>query len=177
MSIGIGLGTGITNFPSASGPEPTYDELIAKMMSGVDKGVWFDATDTSTMFQDISGLTPVTTVEQSIGLWLDKSKGLTFGGQFVINSDFSQGDTNWTLGTGWAIADGKATKTPGVVGTLTSTHAIVSTTWYQALARRCRLMGLTCRIFMAAQVSILRQMPRLTVQSHYLKREFQTVIM
>lgn len=38
-----------------------------------EKGVWFDASDTSTLFQDAAGTTPVTAVGQPVGRWLDKS--------------------------------------------------------------------------------------------------------
>ena len=36
-------------------------------------GVYFDAQDMSTMFQDAAGTTPVTALEQPVGRWLDKS--------------------------------------------------------------------------------------------------------
>lgn len=53
-------------------------------------GAWYDPTDLSTMFQDTTGLTPVTAVEQPVGLIFDKSQGtpaarynlLTFSEQF-----------------------------------------------------------------------------------------------
>ncbi|TXG80761.1 MAG: hypothetical protein E6R13_07620 [Spirochaetes bacterium] len=41
----------------------------------VQNGVsaWFDASDLSTLFQDNTGLTPITSDAQTIGLWKDKS--------------------------------------------------------------------------------------------------------
>ena len=38
-----------------------------------DNGCWLDASDLSTMYQDAAGTTPVTAMEQPVGLWLDKS--------------------------------------------------------------------------------------------------------
>jgi hypothetical protein len=38
-----------------------------------EKGVWFDANDRSTLFQDAAGTIPVTAVGQKVGKWLDKS--------------------------------------------------------------------------------------------------------
>ena len=38
-----------------------------------EKGVWFDAGDLSTLFQDVAGTIPVTAVGQFVGKWLDKS--------------------------------------------------------------------------------------------------------
>jgi len=37
------------------------------------QGVWYDPSDLSTLFQDSAGTTPVTAVEQPVGLMLDKS--------------------------------------------------------------------------------------------------------
>ena len=37
-----------------------------------EQGVWYDPSDMTTMFQDVAGTTPVTAVEQSVGLLLDK---------------------------------------------------------------------------------------------------------
>ena len=37
-----------------------------------EQGAWFDPSDFSTMFQDSAGTTPVTAVEQPVGLMLDK---------------------------------------------------------------------------------------------------------
>ena len=41
-----------------------------------EQGTWYDPSDMSTMFQDSAGTTPVTAVEQPVGLILDKSKNL-----------------------------------------------------------------------------------------------------
>lgn len=38
-----------------------------------EQGVWYDPSDFSTMFQDSAGTTPVTAIEQPVGLILDKS--------------------------------------------------------------------------------------------------------
>jgi hypothetical protein len=62
---------------------------------------------TATLYQDPAGTTPVTTTGQSVGLMLDKSKGLVLGSELVTNGDFSSG-ASWTAGTGWTIAGGVA---------------------------------------------------------------------
>ena len=76
--------------------------LRAKPLSDVvrgiikrDNGCWLDASDLSTMYQDAEGTTPVTAMEQPVGLWLDKSQGLQLGPELVTNGDFSQGSTGW----------------------------------------------------------------------------------
>ena len=46
-------------------------------------GVFYDCSDLTTMYQDSAGTTPVTAVEQPVGLILDKSKGLVLGPELV----------------------------------------------------------------------------------------------
>jgi hypothetical protein len=45
----------------------------SSLFAAGEKGVWFDAGDLSTMFQDVAGTIPVTTTGQYVGKWLDKS--------------------------------------------------------------------------------------------------------
>ena len=75
-----------------------------------EQGAWYDPSDLSTMFQDSAGTTPVTAVEQPVGLILDKSKG---GRQ-------SLAVTGWTKdsGDGTVTVDG---------GTITITGATTTT--------------------------------------------------
>lgn len=84
-----------------------------------EAGAWYDPSDFSTMFQDAAGTTPVTAVEQPVGLILDKSKGLAVGAELVSNGDFASGTTGWTnasVGTGTFAATGG-------IATLTGTDA------------------------------------------------------
>lgn len=82
-----------------------------------EQGIWLDPSDLTTMFQDRAGTTPVTTPGQTVGLRLDKSKGLTLGSELVTNGTFDT-DTNWNKETGWSISSGSATKAPGIAGSL-----------------------------------------------------------
>lgn len=61
-----------------------------------EQAVWFDPSDISTLYQYAAGTTPVTAMEQPVGLMLDKSKGLVLGSELVTNGDFSNGTTGWT---------------------------------------------------------------------------------
>lgn len=45
----------------------------ASLFAAGEQGFWYDPSDFSTMFQDAAGTTPVTAVEQPVGLILDKS--------------------------------------------------------------------------------------------------------
>ena len=51
----------------------------ASLFAAAEPGVWYDPSDFSTMFQDSAGTTPVTAVEQPVGLLLDKSQGVAVG--------------------------------------------------------------------------------------------------
>ena len=45
----------------------------AQLFTGSTNGVWYDPSDMTTLYQDAAGTTPVTAVEQPVGLMLDKS--------------------------------------------------------------------------------------------------------
>jgi hypothetical protein len=51
----------------------------ASLFAAGDQGVFFDPSDFSSLAQDAAGTTPVTALEQPVGLMLDKSKGLVLG--------------------------------------------------------------------------------------------------
>lgn len=61
-----------------------------------EQGVWYDPSDLSTLFQDAAGTTPVTAVEQPVGLMLDKSRGLVLGPELVTNGGFDTNIAGWT---------------------------------------------------------------------------------
>ena len=46
---------------------------VRGMFSHGEPGVWYDPSDITTLYQDSAGTTPVTAVEQPVGLMLDKS--------------------------------------------------------------------------------------------------------
>lgn len=67
--------------------------LVAAMFaSAVAAGIptfRYEASDMSSMYQDFNGLTPVTAVEQPVGLMLDKSLGLIRGPQLVTTPNIN----------------------------------------------------------------------------------------
>jgi hypothetical protein len=65
----------------------------ASLFAAGEQGAWYDPSDSTTLFQDRAGTTPVTAVEQPVGLMLDKSKGLVLGSQLF--SDFAT-EGPWT---------------------------------------------------------------------------------
>ncbi len=72
-----------------------FDPL--SLFSSGEQGVFFDPSDLTTMFQDSTGITPVTADGQPVGLILDKSKGLVLGPELVTNGDASEGSTGWSV--------------------------------------------------------------------------------
>ena len=85
----------------------------ALLFAAGEPGAWYDPSDFTTMFQDSTGVTPVTAVEQPVGLILDKSKGLVLGAELVTNGDFAAGATGWTLEAAWSVSGGTANYTTG----------------------------------------------------------------
>ncbi len=83
----------------------TYSPI--SLFEAGEQGAWYDPSDLTTLFQDTAGTTPVTATGQSVGLLLDKSKGLVLGSELVVNGGFAT-DTDWTKGTGWTISGGSA---------------------------------------------------------------------
>ena len=57
------------------------------LFSSGAQGAWYDPSDLSTLYQDAAGTTPVTGVEQPVGLILDKSKGLVLGPELVVQTN------------------------------------------------------------------------------------------
>lgn len=108
-----------------------WDPVTALFGAG-EVGVIFDPSDLSTMFQDRTGTTPVTATGQTVGMILDKSKGVVLGPELVTNGDFSAGSTGWTVGAGWVISGGGATQpvSPGT-GLLTNFIAGLTGKWYE----------------------------------------------
>lgn len=50
-----------------------------------EQGAWYDPSDMSTLFQDAAGTTPVTAVEQPVGLVMDKRLGLVEQADSVLH--------------------------------------------------------------------------------------------
>ncbi len=55
-----------------------------------------------TLYQDEKGLTPVTGLGQSVGEMLDKSQGLKFGDELVVNGTYDSNINGWTVPSGSA---------------------------------------------------------------------------
>lgn len=88
MALRLGLGLGLSGGVSFS---------PLSLFAASEPGFWFDPSDISTLFQDTAGTTPVTAAGQSVGLVLDKSKGLVLGPERLTNGDFSGGSTGWSV--------------------------------------------------------------------------------
>jgi hypothetical protein len=70
----------------------------ASLFAAGEQGWWYDPSNLSTLFQDSAGTTPVTAVEQPVGLQLDLSKGLVLGPELVTNGGPFVNTTGWTAG-------------------------------------------------------------------------------
>jgi hypothetical protein len=113
----------------------------ASLFASNEPGVWYDPSDTSTLFQDAAGTTPVTAVEQPVGLMLDKSRGLVLGPELVTNGTFDTDTSGWSegAGSGAAIAwqSGTALLTTGSAGgrLIQSFSTVVGRTYQVSISR------------------------------------------
>ena len=89
-------------------PNGTLWDYPFSLFANNEQGAWYDPSDFSTLYQNSTGTTPVTAVEQPVGLMLDRSRGLVLGAEAVSNGDFSNGGTGWSY-TSWVISGGAAT--------------------------------------------------------------------
>lgn len=89
------------------GPSSKKAFDIASLFENGEQGIWLDPNDLSTMYQDAAGTVPVTAAVQSVGLMLDKSKGLRLGVNLVPQESFAEGTTGWLLQSGWTFTGDK----------------------------------------------------------------------
>jgi hypothetical protein len=116
--------------------------------------------DNPRLFTDNIGTTPITALEQTVGLILDKSKGLELGPDLVVNGSFDTDTSGWALlqptVTAMEVVDGRLwfRNTSGVAtsnSTVTQTFPTVANRWYQvtgdveAITSICRVQVGTYR--------------------------------
>ncbi|ENV46047.1 hypothetical protein P255_01427 [Acinetobacter brisouii CIP 110357] len=104
--------------------------IIKQLFANSEQGFTQTLDDYSILFQDAAGTTALTGAGQTLGLVLDKSKGLVLGSELVTNGGFTT-DTSWSKGTGWSIANGFATHTSGTPSTLTQPVSVTTGRAYQ----------------------------------------------
>lgn len=75
--------------------DPPVFSILDLFDSG-EQGVWYDPDDLSSLYQDVTGSTPVTAVGQPVGLILDKKFGLVRGPELTVNGNFTS-NSDWTL--------------------------------------------------------------------------------
>ena len=126
------------------------------LFSGGAPGAWYDPSDYTTLFQDSAGTTPVTAVEQPVGLMLDKSQGLVLGPELLTNGDFSNGTTGWTpSGCIQQVVGNELELTaivPGFISSDATITTVVGRTYkYTANIRRNQSSG-TARITVVAVI-------------------------
>lgn len=83
-----------------------YGDPIMSLFAAGEQGFWYDPSDFSTLFQGTAGTVPVTAVGQSVGLVLDKSKGLVLGPELRTATAVVLG--SWTQSGGVVTAPGSA---------------------------------------------------------------------
>lgn len=79
-----------------NGAKLSFETVMKKLFANNEQGFFYDPNDLTTMFRDAAGTVPVTGVGQTVGLLLDKSKGLSLSVELNPNTSLD------TL-TGWAV--------------------------------------------------------------------------
>jgi hypothetical protein len=69
---------------SPFGPQRGFNPL--RIFANDEPGVWFEANDSTTLFTDVAGTTPVTTPGDAVALQLDKSQGLVRKRDLIPNT-------------------------------------------------------------------------------------------
>ena len=95
-----------------------------------EPGFWLDPSDLSTMYQDSAGTTPVTAVEQPVGLILDKSQGLVLGAELVTTYVASGAFGNWN---GMSLAGGVLTTSGAPVNGYSAQVPVTASAMYKVV--------------------------------------------
>lgn len=126
--MSFGFGFGLPSWQALSG-----GFTPASLFSAGEQGAWYDPSDYSTLFTDSAGTTPVTAVEQFVGLMLDKSKGAptTLGAE--LNGDPSlTGNGFWGVNPGVTVGSNKVSfVSTGVGNALFKTTLLTPGKWYR----------------------------------------------
>jgi hypothetical protein len=89
--MSFGFGFSLPNWQTLSG-----GFTPASLFAAGEVGAWYDPSDLTTLFQDSAGTTPVTAVEQSVGLMLDKRVP---AGPGYYSGGFDASNDSLTVGT------------------------------------------------------------------------------
>jgi hypothetical protein len=129
-------------------PNGTLWDYPFSLFSNNEQGAWYDPSDFSTLYQTSTGTTPVTAVEQPVGLMLDRSRGLVLGSELYAGgvSTGTAGYANYTAGTAtWEIF-----RDAGGVGSLAIVSSAPAFTTYLVTltmaARGADSRAVDCRI-------------------------------
>lgn len=101
-AFSLASGVAVTTATLADGGAFSPQSLFANG----EIGAWYDPSDLSTLYQDHAGTTPVTAVDQTVALMLDKSRGLVRGPELVTNGTFTTDTSGWTGNLGAISAVG-----------------------------------------------------------------------
>jgi len=88
LGIGIGIPFGLASL----------EALIAAIFTSPQTGAWFSSSRaiSTPWFQNSTGTTPVTAVEQPVGFAVDRSLGAVRGPELISNGSFNTNIAGWT---------------------------------------------------------------------------------
>jgi len=139
---------------AAYNPIPVFGSDLVTWYGNSMSDLWASQSSTLTLYQDHTGISPVTAIGQQVGLILDKSQGLVLGPELVLNGGFDSGTTNWTLvnstDAAMSVVDGRLwlRNTSGSASGAQSAQQTFSTVagrWYRVTGSVEAIIA-TCRI-------------------------------
>lgn len=103
MSFGIPVRNGLMLGVSTNVALTARRFTPASLFAANERGFWYDPSDSSTLFQDTAGSTPVTTAGQTVALMLDKSATSNFPLQFFPTLPIPYGSTKTAIQAGLEV--------------------------------------------------------------------------
>ena len=102
------------------------DAAIKALFANSEVGAWYDPSDLTTMFQDRAGTAPVTADGQTVGLILDKSKGLVLGSEIIASPYSGSVGGLWTIDSSGVHRNGSTSS-----NALITLNLVPSVGWYK----------------------------------------------
>lgn len=116
---GLGIGLGLT-VGTGRPLVPLFDRVRSELFGAGEQGIYMPSVHESflrgDLYQDATGITPVTAVGQPVGLWLDRSQGLVLGPEQLESPVISHSSWDDPPATPASVASGDSLTFGGQYG-------------------------------------------------------------
>lgn len=108
VKLNLGVDMPFSEYYKYAFPHP--DAFILAIFADGEQGVWYDPSDRSTLFQDASGIVPVTKIGDPVALMLDKSQGLATNSVEMVDADLGVAGDPYTIRASSVKTEGRRYK-------------------------------------------------------------------